>query len=192
MCEEQGSGRQHLKKHIKGVSWANEPQNVSEQGDELPETDLPSPDPSESDYADRGTSSSSSTTECSSPPSSFPHSTSISISRPQIPNISMPADAHSRNTPVHDIKTSNSSPPSLRAFRSIPRSSADGRRLSSSSSQVGLWQKFKSNVRRPSARDWLDEDEKTSPRKGLNSMFGDAGKHMMNMTSNHAAQAVGR
>jgi hypothetical protein len=105
----------------------------------------------------------------------------------------MPIDAlpGASNTVTYEHNLSETNPPSLRVFSSS-KSSPDGRRLSSSSSQVGLWQKFKSNVRRPSTGDGLAEDEKASPRKKMSNVFGDARKHVMTKTSNQAAQAVGQ
>jgi hypothetical protein len=167
------------RRHSKGVSWASQSDIVLEQ-DEPPEADLPSSSvPSDSDFADLGPSPSTSTADDhgSSPPSSYHDSTPIP--RPRSPDMPTPMDPLRKNT----------NPSSPRVFPSVSKSSLDGRRLSSSSSQVGLWQKFKSNVRRPSTRDGFDEDEKASPRKRMSSLLG--GKYVMTKTSN-AAQAVGK
>jgi hypothetical protein len=174
----------HERRRSKGVYWANEPDIALEE--EPFETELlSSSDPSDLEYADPGPSSSTST-DGSSPPSSLPDSTSNQS--PQNPKIPIPMDPLRGNTFTHNLPDAN--PSSYPASKS----SADGHRLSSSSSQVGLWQKFKSNVRRPSTRDGpgLDEDEKASARKRMTSLFGDAGKHVMTKTSNHTAQAVGQ
>lgn len=118
----------HKRRHIKGVSWANEPEITSEQG-----------------FTDPGPSPSTSPTDDSSTSSSLRDSTPIS--RPQSPNRLIPVAPLPQNALTHKRNLSDVNLPSLRVFTSTSKSSLDGHGLSSSS-QVGLWQRFKSNVRR--------------------------------------------
>jgi serine/threonine-protein kinase OSR1/STK39 len=144
----------HKARIPKGISWAQE-SDLAPVQDELepPETDIQSPsDLSDSDAADPQASrspSTSATDDDSSPPSSFPDPTSIP--NPRI-LLAQPIDVLPMNKPPHERELSAAGP-SLRVFPPTSTSSPNLRPLSSSASQVGLWQKFKSNVRRPSTRD---------------------------------------
>jgi serine/threonine-protein kinase OSR1/STK39 len=169
----------HKGRDPKGISWAQELEIALVQDElERPETDIPSSsDLSDSDVADpqAGRSPSTSITDDSSPPSSFPDSTPIP--NPRIP-LAQPIDIPPMGTLPHecDLSATNSS---IRVFPSTSISSSPGRRpLSSSANQAGLWQKFKSNVRRPSTRDGPSTDDKSSTRRGMSSVFGDASKQV--------------
>ena len=130
-------------RHGKCVYWADESKMESQPNDP-PEMDLPSSsDPSDSDCADPGLSPSTSPADGSSPPSSFSDSTTV-------PRLQSPKN----HMPTNDHRPSETNPQSFRMFPTS-KPSSDQRRLSSSSSQVGLWKKFKTNVRGSPTRDSL-------------------------------------